>query len=114
MKEVELCFIGLGYSDINQAEVYIYNCSNELIINKKTYNSKLKVSLSNNCVYKIILKSLYVKESFTIYINCNTNKYYLPLKCSLLSSKSRIITFILTDYNYNLPIEKGEILLWQK
>ncbi|MBP3635891.1 MAG: hypothetical protein J6J17_05540 [Bacilli bacterium] len=70
-------------------------------------------------VYKVIItnkKNIYPRKlcsSILIYNNyCHTFLFSF-YKC--LKNKNNPITIILTDKNYkNLPIEKGEILLWPK
>lgn len=42
---ITLNFLGLGYNNINQADVLIYDEFNNLVYNKKTYNNKLNICL---------------------------------------------------------------------
>ena len=113
MKKIELIFPGLGYNDVNQAIIYIYDQSNTLLIQEKTYNGRLSVCLNSNKFYHILIESKYEKEKYSFFLNRN-NEYVFPLSSSYICT-NRAITFLLTDSNYaNLPIEKGMIYLWQK
>ena len=53
----------------------------------------------------------FLNKTITTNIYTNSNKYIFSVFNSIYS---RIITFSLKDYYYNIPIEKGEIILWQK
>ena len=56
MKDVTLKFCGLGYNNINQADVLIYdNCGN-LVFEGITYNNLLTIKLCKNNVYRLIAK----------------------------------------------------------
>ena len=108
-----LNFLGLGYNNINQADVFVYDNSNNLVYNKKTYNNKLNICLEKNKVYRVVAKSLEDTIDTIIYIN--NNYYCFRFKRSIIHINNNPITFLLTDYHYdNLPIERGEIVLWLK
>ena len=110
---ITLNFLGLGYNNINQADVLIYDEFNNLVYNKKTYNNKLNICLKKNKVYRVVAFSLNDRISTTIYIN--NNNYCFRFNRSIINENSDSITFLLTDYYYdNLPIERGEIILWQR
>ena len=115
MKKINLIFPGLGYRNINQALVYIYDKNNNLILKDKTYNGRLEICLIKNNIYRIKVVSKCEKINKIIYINDN-DTYLIPFSSSyIFNRKENTITLILTDYNYNnLPIEKGLINLWQK
>ena len=110
MKEVTLKFIGTGYKDKYQANINIYDMNNNLILECTTYNGYINICLKEYCYYKVISKIDNEILNGVIYINQDIytfifNRSYIPT----------ITTFILTDYNYdNLPIEKGELILWQR
>ena len=116
MKKVELIFNGLGYNDILQADIIIYNISNEILYQCKTYNGRAIVYLESDSNYIVIAKSNVgiIKKYF--YLTNNCNKYIFSFdRCILHRNISRVIAFHLTDKNYkNLPIMKGMITLWQK
>ena len=111
--KIKLKIIGLGYNNYYQANILIYDHSNSLIINKKTYNGVLEVKVQKNEIYKIIIYSKF--EIITKYIYTNRDIYYIYLKNNLINLNNPTITFQLTDLNYdNLKVERGEIILCQK
>ena len=107
--EVEFIFKGLGINDNNQANILLYDEFNNLIYDGQTYNGILKICL-NKTLYKLIV--YLCNERIEKYIYINNNKYVFYFKRSIINNNS--ITLILTDYYYNLPIEKGELIIWQK
>ena len=111
MKKIKLKFYGLGYSNINQALVYIYDMNNNLICECTTYNNVVDVCVNECSVYKLVAKSNYEVLSTYFYVN-DSNEYFFSFESSIYA---RPITFLLTDYYYsNLRIERGEITLWQR
>lgn len=110
---ITLNFLGLGYNNINQADVLIYDEFNNLVYNKKTYNNKLNICLKRNKIYRVEALSLNDRIDTNIYIN--SSNYCFRFNRSIINEDSDSITFLLTDYYYdNLPIERGEIILWQR
>lgn len=108
MKKIKLIFLGLGYNSFNQACINIYDCNNKLIFEGKTYNNEIKLCLEECNVYKIVAISNSTKLVTSFIVN-NNSKYKFNLNIS-----NNPITLILTDFYYeNLPIERGELLLWQ-
>ena len=106
----KLKFYGLGYNDINQAYIKIYD-KNSLIYCGKTYNNELKVDLKECKIYKLIAKSN--SEILTAYFYV-TDRYEYSFVFNSIIYINNPITFLLTDYYYNnLPIERGEIILWK-
>ena len=105
----KLKFYGLGYNDINQANIKIYN-KNSLIYCGKTYNNELIINLKECNIYKLIATS--ENEIITAYFYVsNRYEYYFVFNSIIYNP----ITFLLTDYYYdNLPIERGELILWKK
>ena len=99
----------LGYKNYNQADVIIYDECNNIIYNQKTYNGRITISLNKYNYYKLKAKIsndiifAYFKPKEKLYLSFNK-------ECNC----KNIVTFILTDYYYNMPIEKGLITLWQK
>lgn len=113
-----LKFIGTGIEDNYQACVNIYD-NNNLLYERRTYNGKVIIDLRENKLYKIVATSINEIINTSIYVTKNNCKYIFKYNRSILqnyySSDLRTITFLLTDANYNnLPIEKGELFLWQK
>ena len=110
MKQVYLKFIGTGYKSNYQADVVITD-NNKVVCKSKTYNGLLKVSLCLNKVYLIKASCLGYTIKAIVIINDN-DTYYFVFPYSYINN-SKVFTFLLTDQNYkNLPIEKGELLLW--
>ena len=110
MKNVKLKFYGLGYNEYFQATICIYD-DNKLIYDGQTYNGLLCICLGQNKKYKIIAKSLNEALIRYIYVD-NIDNYYFFFNRSLINTMP--ITFTLKDYYYNLPIERGELILWQR
>lgn len=113
-----LKFIGTGIEDNYQACVNIYD-NNNLLYERRTYNGKVIIDLRENKLYKMVATSINEIINTSIYVTKNNCKYIFKYNRSILqnyySSDLRTITFLLTDANYNnLPIEKGELFLWQK
>lgn len=116
MKKVILKFVGTGFKNNLQAKVFIYDKNKNIVFEGKTYNGYLILCLNNNSVYKLVALSYGQIIRNVFYVNNNYEKYVFYFKRSLRSEAStRTITFLLKDANYNnLPVEKGEIILWQK
>ena len=108
---VRLKFYGLGINDNYQANVSIYN-DDTLIYDGQTYNGELLVYLNPNTRYLIVASS-YNDTINTYFSLTGSDIYYFFFRRSYISI-DRSITFILKDYFYNLPIERGELILWQK
>ena len=90
------------------AYICIYNYDNDLIFNGNTYNNEIELCLEECNVYKIIATSNYQRLVTSFFIN-NNDIYRFGF-----NTFNNTITFLLTDYYYNLPIERGELLLWQR
>lgn len=111
MKKIKLKFYGLGYNDINQAYIKIYDINNNLIYEGQTYNNEIIICLNENNIYNLYAYTCYetLNKSFYVYDQYEYNFIFNNI------IYDNTITFLLTDYNYsNLPIERGEITLWQK
>lgn len=115
MKKVKLKFYGLGYKGLYQADVLIYDDCGNLIYKGKTYNNEIILKLKCKKVYKLIAISCgdIIKVLFYVKTNC---QYFFSFKRAQINLDNYTsITFLLTDYYYNnLPIERGEIVLWQR
>lgn len=110
MSEIIICFNGLGYYKYCQANILLYDNLNNLVYSGQTYNGKIKITVRKNSIYKIIASIDDEIIDTYIYVNGN-DKYCFSFKRSNIYNP---ITFILTDYYYNLPIERGELIIWQK
>ena len=116
--KIKFKFFGLGYDDKYQARVFIYDSLNNLIFDGQTYNGNLCVNLIYGRVYRIVAFSLNDRIDTYFYIDGN-REYCLGFSYALVSNtvvpEIDTITFLLTDYYYsNLPIERGDLILWQK
>ncbi len=113
MVNITLRFLGVGYNNINQAYVFIYDEFGNIIYSGQTYNGEVNVFLACNKLYKIEASFLnyYIKTSFFVRDNF---VYTFMFNNTLLDSYNNT-TLLLTDYYYdNLSIEKGELILWKK
>lgn len=104
---IKIIFYGLGYNEFYQANVKIYDQNKNLIINKNTYNNKIEINLKKNKIYHLIAKTC--NKTISTYIYTNNNIFIFNFQ-----NNRRIITFSLRDYFYNLPIERGYLILWQR
>ena len=108
---VEINCLGTGYKNYNQAYIKIYNKCNKLIRSQKTFNGRVSIFLNKDEYYKIY-SSLNNTTKF-VYFKVNNNKLNISFYNNYISYNHNI-TLYLTDYYYNMPIEKGFITLWQK
>ena len=112
MKNVTIRLLGVGNS-IFQPEVVIYDDSGCIVYSGCAYNGMVHVMLCCNKCYKVVVKSCLAQCITIIYIGKPT-VYSINLN-SCCQINRRIITFLLSDENYsNLPIEKGQVILWQR
>ena len=110
MRNVILKFLGVGYNDYYQADVIVYNKFGNSVFNGQTYNGEINILLNTNQLYLL-------KATFLNYCICKC--FIVKDKCKYVFCFNNILpnttTFLLTDYYYyNLPIETGELRLWQK
>jgi len=103
-----LRFIGTGYNNNYQAKIKIYS-NNKKIFEGITYNGIIKLDLKEG-IYKIEAYFLNEKICRNIYITKKC-KYTFIFTHALVN---RTITISLVDLYYNLPIERGEMFLWQR
>lgn len=106
--KVILKFLGTGIQNNYQVDIKIYD-RNKKIVSSKTYNGEICLLLEKNKIYKMKYSFLNRKKYINFYTN--SNKFIFNLNNNILN---RTITLSLKDYYYNIPIEKGEIILWQK
>lgn len=104
-----LRFIGTGYKNNYQAQIKIYS-NNKKIYEGTTYNGIIELDLKEG-IYKI--EAIFLNEKLITYV-------YITKKCKYTFIfthaiyNTRTITISLVDLYYNLPIERGEIILWQR
>ena len=114
LKEIEIKILGTGINNAYQACVSIYNSCGELVYEGLTYNGCVCVNLNVCDGYIIAIKGCGINKREVFYVNPYTTCYTFN-NYELESSLQDIVTFQLTDFNYdNLPIMKGEITLWQR
>ena len=114
MKNVKIKIIGIGYNNIYEALVIIFDKNNNIICKGKTFNGTLNACLKVNRIYKIKVCYLNQVLNRVFYVNNYTDIYEFAFNCSYYVNNDNTsdITLFLTDYFYdNLPIEKGDIIL---
>ena len=104
MKKVTFKFIGLGF---HQIHIKVLDNNMNTVYSTSTINNKIDLCLEENNSYLLIARVKNTVLKRVICIDEKTNKF-------IFSFYIRIITFLLKDYYYNLPIKKGELILWQK
>ena len=109
MKNVTLIFKGVTDNPNYQVMVNIYD-GNKLICSSRTVCGKVTFCLATNRAYNIQARLLGYNLNTSFYVGNNTCDIYFSFCCC---NNRRIIIFTLRDYNYNLPIESGELILWQ-
>lgn len=103
MKKVTFKFIGSG---LHPVHIKVLD-NNMNIVYKNITRNKIDLCLEENNSYLVIARVNNIVLKRVICIDDKTNKF-------IFSFYIRIITFLLKDYYYNLPIKKGELILWQK
>lgn len=113
LREIKIRIQGTGINNICQAYVCIYNSCGGLVYEGWTYNGCVCVKLNTQEGYTIIIKSHNGIKRASFYVDCYTQCYAFSTY-ELRNPQDDLVTFLLTDLNYdNLPIMKGEIILWQ-
>ena len=108
--KIRIKFIGIGINNHNQAKVIIYDSNKNIIYEGNTYNGELCIKLCKNTIYTLV--AYFYNERIVRYIYTNTCNYIFIFNHCIYSR--RLITFQLMDYYYNIPIEKGELIIWKK
>ena len=112
MEKVKLIFKGVGLKDKNQVYVKIYDNNCNLIYEGNTFDGVLITFLESNKAYNMLAKFHQETIVATFYVGSCNNKYIFSFN---RINNIRNITFLLTDFYYtNLPIERGDIILWQR
>lgn len=113
IKNICLKFHGLGYGNSYQCLVRVYDVGGNLINQGFTYDGMINFNLCVNQGYRIsaIFLNEIINEYF--YVSSLHDCYTFAFPHVIVMMKT--VNFLLTDYYYdNLPIERGNILLWQK
>lgn len=109
MNNIVIKFKGLGYGDIFQAIVVIYDSNNCIIYRGCTHNAQISLKLGFDCVYKIYAISGFEVIKETFYVDKFHSKYIFSFP--RVTIQDVLITFLLTDAHYDgLPIERGDII----
>lgn len=110
MKNIKFKFIDAGINNSFQYDVKLFDINDNLLYENATYNGEICFNLNEYCCYKIYAKSIKGTICKSIYISPYRSTIFLWNE--ILKNNPKLITFILTDANYNnLPIMKGEIKL---
>ena len=107
MRKITIKFMGMGRC---QAKVDIYDLKGCKIASGFTKYGVFNFCGKDKAFYKIVFTINGITNCKTIYANSN---YYPIMYQGTIFSRN--VTFLLTDQSYaNLPINKGEMILWQK
>ena len=114
IKKICLKFRGLGYGNNYQAMVKVYDVDGNLLCSCLTYDGMLSLMVCENREYHVVASFLGEVINRPFYVSNNQNCYVFAFPHVILKNL-RTVNFLLTDYHYdNLPIERGNIFLWQK
>lgn len=112
MIDIIIKIVGLGIGNEAQGSLFLTDYENKQFYKEKTYDGMVKFSLKANCLYKLIIISCQGRRVISFYVDRKRKCYRFNIFDNIFTRK---IIFQLTDANYkDLPIEKGEIILWQK
>ena len=113
MKKVKLIFKNVGLKKNNQVYVKIYDNRCNLVYEGYTFDGEIDISLRKDRAYNMIAK-FYNNSIVTVfYVGNGFNKYIFNF--NYINNENNNVTFLLTDFYYtNLPIERGDIILWQR
>lgn len=111
MNNVTFYFNGVTNNPLYQVKVNIYD-NNKIICSGTTKNGCISFCLVKNKAYIIEARLLGYYLCTSFYVNNNINNLYFNINCNSINYRN--ITFILRDSYYNLPIERGELFLWQR
>ena len=110
MRKIVIQFMGMGVCDKCQAKVTVFDLNGCKVTSGYTKCGRFVFCGKDRVFYKIKYTINGITNFKTIYANSN---YYPIMYQGIISS--RPIAFLLTDdYYANLPIKKGEMMLWQK
>ena len=103
IKNISIKINGLSCRDL----ISIYDDC--MLIYQSNYKGLINICLDKNKVYKILINTSRGSYLYSFIVSSSTERLIFNIP------NNNIITFKLTDSNYlNLPIERGELLLWQK
>ena len=109
MVNIKIKFIGLGIGNNYQAYVKIFD-NNKLVFEGKTFNGEICPNIKRNKAYKI--EATFLNEALT------TTIYFDKCICLFfnhsINNVTNTVTLTLRDFYYDIPIERGEIILWPR
>ena len=112
MKKIVIKFMGMSPCKKCQAKVTICDLKGCVLANGYTNNGAFCFYGKLKNFYKVWFNINGIRNCKTIYINGDT---CYPIYYQSIIASQRTITFLLTDQSYaNLPIDKGELIVWQK
>ena len=111
MNNVTFHFNGVTNNILYQVKVNIYD-NNILVCSGTTIGGCISFCLVKNKAYIIEARLLRYYLCTSFYVNNNINDLYFNINCNYIYN--RRIIFNLRDSYYNIPIERGELILWQK
>ena len=100
-------FLGVGNNKLCQANVKLY-CKGKKIFEGRTCNGKISIELPPNQGFRLLATYCGMVINTSIYTN--TCKYTF----SFNQISTNTVIFSLRDEYYNIPIERGQIILWQR
>jgi hypothetical protein len=108
---MKIKFAGLGIENEYQAYVKVYD-GDELVFEGFTVNGEVCLHLKKNKVYRVWAK--FFDEVINTSIYTSDCDYVLFFEHSILEPplEPQTVTFLLRDFYYDIPIERGEIILW--
>lgn len=115
MKQINIKCIATDSIDILKYHIWIYNLKDKLVYEGSSKCGNIFFTPPHNGVFKLVIqfKNSSCRICKMIYIHSNMN----PTFCFKFQKKTKMkhsITFHVTDHHYRgLPIEKGEIFIWQ-
>lgn len=110
MKKINLIFYGLGFKNFFQANIRVFDQCNNIVFSGTTYNGKLELCLRKNMAYRLYAESCGEFINTAFYVKDDYCNYKFYFSRAIPVNDEEPITLLLTDYYYNLPIEKGEII----
>ena len=115
MKKIIIKFMGMGLCPRCQALVTVYDMKGCLAAKGCTKRGEYCFKAHEKSFYRVCYDINRLVSCKTIYVNNSWNRYPFFYQGVIDNQAPQTITFLLTDQSYaNLPISKGEMMLWQK
>lgn len=104
-------FAGLGIGCDFQAYVRVFD-GKKMVFEGFTKNGEVYVPLKKNKAYRIWAQFLDEVINTSIYNDGPSCRLFFEHSVFEPSLEPETITFLLRDFYYDIPIERGEIILW--